>query len=116
MARPNIWRLSIFSRLTCPSDRPGTPTEGEAGDDCIVITAEAGDEGMQRREIISRNPNSWRLRRPCLTVRPVSCSAKMRRTQPSVWQTNLLTPEADHYRPTRHRGIGEPTLVPAVNS
>jgi len=37
------------------------------------------------------NPNSCRLRRPCLTVRPASCSAKIRRTQPRVWQTNLRT-------------------------
>src|SRR5207247_9275244 len=28
----------------------------------------------------------------------------------------LADPEADHHRPTRHRGIGEPALVPAVNS
>ena len=33
-------------------DRPGTPSKGEAGDE-IVVTAEARNEGVQRREVIS---------------------------------------------------------------
>ena len=55
LVRPNIWRLSIFSRLTCPSTWPRTPARREAGDDGVSIAAEARHEGVQRRHVVSRH-------------------------------------------------------------
>jgi hypothetical protein len=41
--------------------------------------------------IAANSSTSWRLRRPCLTVSPGSCSQKICRAQSSVWQTNRRT-------------------------
>lgn len=43
-ARPNIWRLSILIRLTCPSTRSAAPTQGQAGGDRVLVAAEPSNE------------------------------------------------------------------------
>ena len=48
--------LEHLQPVDVPLDRPGTPTKGKAGDDGIVITAEARDKGVERREVISLHP------------------------------------------------------------
>lgn len=50
-ARPNIWRLSISIRLTCPSTAPERQG-GESGGDGVEVAVDASGEGVEAGQVV----------------------------------------------------------------